>query len=83
MNNLGETSLRRKRAANDPMYDYDRLPPELRHWLAQAALPWSPTSAYRIWQRARKQGYDSDAILNKLAQAEAKTLTREKVGRLR
>lgn len=31
---------------------YDRLPPELRRWLAQAALPWSPQSVVRLWTRA-------------------------------
>lgn len=36
--NRGATSLRRKRRRGDPMRDYDRLPPELRCWLADAAL---------------------------------------------
>lgn len=44
------TSLRRRAAA--PMDGYDRLPPELRHWLRDAALPWSAASALRLWRRA-------------------------------
>lgn len=33
------------------MKAYDALPFELRQWLASACLPWSPTSALRIWER--------------------------------
>ena len=35
------SSLAARRRTQDPMAAYDRLPPELRGWLAQAALPWS------------------------------------------
>ncbi|GHA58979.1 hypothetical protein GCM10008927_25820 [Amylibacter ulvae] len=34
------------------MADYDQLPAPLRSWLAQAALPWSPRSALRVWHRS-------------------------------
>ncbi len=44
------THLRRKRVST--MAQYDRLPAELRGWLAQARLPWSAQSAARQWQRA-------------------------------
>ncbi|WP_240643690.1 DUF6525 family protein, partial [Paracoccus siganidrum] len=44
------TSLRRRRRPC-PIEEYDRLPPELRNWLAQAALPWSPHSALRLWRK--------------------------------
>ena len=40
--NRGRTSLKLKRRSEDPMRDYDRLPPELRAWLAEAVLPWRP-----------------------------------------
>lgn len=45
------TSLRRK-ARGNPMRAYDALPHDLRRWLASAALPWSPQSVARLWQRA-------------------------------
>ena len=61
------------RRLRDPMRDYDRLPPELRQWLAQAALPWSPQSAKRIWHRAG----GGRSALDKLAAAEAATLQKE------
>lgn len=50
MNRNLATSLKRRSAA--PMSGYDRLPPELRGWLRDAALPWSATSALRLWRRA-------------------------------
>jgi hypothetical protein len=46
------TSLSLGRAQKHNMAAYDRLPPDLRAWLAQAKLPWSPTSAQRAWRRA-------------------------------
>jgi hypothetical protein len=37
------------------MASYDRLPRDLRLWLAEAALPWSARSVLRLWQRALKE----------------------------
>ncbi len=75
--NLGETSAPRCRRSGDPMRTYDALPPPLRGWLAQAALPWSPASCRRIWQRERARGESVEAILAKLDHAQATTLARE------
>lgn len=69
------THLRRKRRKTDPMADYDRLPPDLRAWLAQAVLPWSPRSALRVWRRAIKTcGDDVVAVTSYLSQLEVKRL---------
>ena len=76
--NLGATSLRRKRRTVDPMRSYDALPAPLRNWLAQAALPWSPSSAQRLWRRARAKGLDPQDALDLLARAEAQTLARDR-----
>ncbi|MDO6590020.1 hypothetical protein DS901_01580 [Loktanella sp. D2R18] len=76
--NLGDTSLRRKRRSVDPMRAYDALPTPLRKWLSQAALPWSPTSARKIWKRGQAQGLSADETLNLLCQAETRTLARDK-----
>jgi hypothetical protein len=46
------TSLKRRNRPGDPMAAYDKLPLELRKWLAQAALPWSARSALRLWHKA-------------------------------
>lgn len=47
------TSLKR-RPRGDPMQAYDALPPEVRHWMAGAVLPWSAQSVRRAWLRAIK-----------------------------
>jgi hypothetical protein len=60
-----------------PMAAFDRLPPELRRWLHDAALPWSPRSAARIYARARAEGADPQAALARLTAAERATLARE------
>jgi hypothetical protein len=76
--NLGDTSLRRKRRSGDPMHAYDALPTPLRRWLSQAALPWSPASARKIWTRAQAKGLDTEAALAVLSRAETKTLARDR-----
>ena len=79
MRNLGESSLRRRRRSGHPMATYDRLPAPLRHWLAEAALPWSPASARRIWAKARAKGMSVEDALALLRQAEARTLAQDRV----
>ncbi|ABG31469.1 hypothetical protein CEP88_19045 [Roseobacter denitrificans] len=76
--NLGATKLRRRRRPVDPMHSYDNLPKPLRNWLSQAALPWSPTSARRIWNRAEAQGQSVQDALRALSRAEAQTLARDR-----
>lgn len=65
-----------KRWRKGGMAAYDRLPPPLRAWLAQAALPWSPHSALKIWRRAG----DPHAALARLTAAEAAMLARDRAG---
>ena len=50
--NRGETTLRLKRSASDPMREFDRLPRELRTWIAGANLPWRPRSVSKAYARA-------------------------------
>lgn len=76
--NLGTTTLKRRRRAADPMQAYDALPRPLRHWLAGAALPWSPKSCKRIWDRAREEGLSLDAAIETLTRAEQRTLARDR-----
>jgi hypothetical protein len=75
MTNL--TSPRARFRAVDPMAAYDRLPRDLRLWLAGAALPWSAASVLRLWQRAIRETGCTQAARDRLARAEAKTLARE------
>ncbi len=75
--NLGQTGLPVQRRGGHPMRTYDSLPVPLRRWLAQAALPWSPSSAKRIWTRAQRRGLDVEDTLKKLTHAETQTLARD------
>lgn len=68
------SSLRRRPSR---MTDYDRLPPELRHWLAHAALPWSVTSVRKLWTKAQSASKDPNAALAYLSQIEARALDRD------
>ena len=66
------------RRARGGMRDFDRLPAELRHWLHDAALPWSARSADRLWRRAlRETGGDVAAARARLALAERRSLARD------
>ncbi len=59
------------------MAAYDRLPRDLRVWLAEAALPWSAASVLRLWERALRETGCAQAARARLARAEAKALARE------
>lgn len=76
--NLGATSLRRRSRGGDPMRAYDALPPELRAWMAEAALPWSPHSCARLWAKARRRGLDAQGARDLLTRAEARKLARDR-----
>ncbi|KIN68493.1 DUF6525 family protein [Sulfitobacter donghicola] len=80
--NLGATSLKKRRRSANPMDAYDALPEPLRLWLAAAALPWSPQSCKRIWDKARKSGQSVEEAISILSRAEQKNLARDKVGLL-
>jgi hypothetical protein len=71
-------STLKRRARQNPMRDFDALPPALRHWLHGAALPWSPRSARRIWDKAlaRARGDQTSALLV-IARTEAALVARD------
>ncbi len=75
--NLGATGLRQRRRCGDPMAAYDALPPPLRRWLAQAAMPWSPVSCRKLWLRARAKGGSVADALALLDRAQHRALLRE------
>jgi hypothetical protein len=73
------TGLKRRRRT-DPMLRFDGLPAELRGWLQQAALPWSPDSALRLWRRALADCHgDVAAARARLDRAEARAIARDAV----
>ena len=51
-NNLGKTKLPMRHRRSDSLKDFDRLPRQLREWLRNAILPWSPKSVRRVYHRA-------------------------------
>ncbi len=75
--NRGQTSLKRKRRAEDPMRDYDRLPPAVRFWLAQAVLPWRPRSAYRAYNRAFARTRDESCALAELDRLQDRLIAKD------
>ena len=77
--NLGSTTLRKRRRAADPMTTFDALPQPLRSWLAGAALPWSPKSCKRIWDKAQRKGLSVEDAIAKLMEAERKALSRDQI----
>ncbi|MGR3782773.1 MAG: DUF6525 family protein [Albimonas sp.] len=69
------TDLARRRRRGDPMDGYDRLPRELRRWLAQAALPWSPRSCLRLWRaELRRAGGDPVLAAERMSRIETRRL---------
>ena len=75
MSNLRSPRVRFR--ATDPMSAYDRLPPDLRTWLAEAALPWSAASVLRLWRAALAETGCPHSARERLARAEQRTLSRE------
>ena len=76
--NLGATHLPARRRAVDPMRIYDRLPPELRNWMAHAARPWSPMSCLRLWRKALAEEGCPERARQRLDQAERAMLARDR-----
>ena len=64
--NRGNTTLKLKQRNEDPMRDFDRLPAELRAWLASAVLPWRPRSVRRAFDRAIARTKDKSRAIEEL-----------------
>ncbi len=63
------------------MADYDRLPADVRAWLASAVLPWSPRSAARAFARAlERRGGDRAAAIAALDALQRRQLDRGDAG---
>lgn len=65
--NLGATKLRRRPRNACTMREYDRLPAELRLWLAGAELPWRPRSVRRAFDKALARTGDPARALEELS----------------
>ena len=75
--NLGQTSMRKRRRVEDPMREFDGLPPRLRVWLAQAAMPWRPRSVLRAYNRALAERGDPEEALAELDRLQSFRLAKD------
>lgn len=75
--NRGATRLKRRARPAMAMQDFDGLPPELRAWTAQAALPWRPASVRRAFARALRDTGDRGAALAELDRLQSHLLARD------
>lgn len=75
--NLGHTSLRRRRRETRSMTEFDRLPAELRLWLATAVLPWSPRSARQAYARAVGRTRNKAEALEELDRVQRRLIQRD------
>ncbi|SLN53276.1 DUF6525 family protein [Ruegeria meonggei] len=75
--NLGQTKLRKRRRREDPMREFDLLPPVLRAWVTQAALPWRPRSVLRAYNTALARTGDQTRALDELKHLEAAQLAKD------
>ena len=61
------------------MQDYDRLPSNLRMWVANAAMPWGPASVRKAYMRALARVGDPDIALQELDRYQAKQLAHDRM----
>ena len=78
LGNLGQTRLRGRRRDVDPMAAFDALPPDLRAWMAEAALPWSPVSCLKLWRRALSEEGCPERARARLDRAQAVLLAKDR-----
>lgn len=77
MTNCGNTTLRKRSKRQFAMTDYDRLPADLRQWVAGADLPWSPRSVKRSFDRKMKQLRNRQAAIQALSELEQQLIAKD------
>ena len=65
--NRGKTNLKCERRYEKPMLEFDRLPRELRVWIASADLPWRPRSVQKAFDRVMSQSGNNANALEELS----------------
>lgn len=75
--NRGQTRLKCKPANSMKMHDYDRLPAELRQWVARAALPWRAKSVQKAYDRAMAKTGSSQRALAELDHLQQRLVARD------
>ena len=74
--NRGASSLKCRRAKN-PMRDFDRLPVELRHWVAGAMLPWRAATVRAAYEKAMERTGDPERALEELDALQARLVAKD------
>ena len=59
------------------MQDFDRLPAELRAWLATAILPWRPRSVQRAFDKAVARTRDQASALRELDRLQERLVAKD------
>ena len=59
------------------MDEFDRLPPDLRAWVAGAALPWSARSVKRAFDRAKSRTGCAVKALQELDRIQASLVAKD------
>jgi hypothetical protein len=59
------------------MREYDRLPAELRAWLAAAILPWRPRSVRRAFDKAFERTGDRTRALKELDRLQERLVAKD------
>ena len=75
--NLGRTTLKGRRHTGDKMRDFDRLPVELRRWMAEAKLPWRAGSVKTAYDKALGRTGDPVLALRELDRVQAGLVKRD------
>ena len=76
--NLGKTSLKKRVFGGSQMEEFDRLPAQLRRWLSNADLPWSPASVRRVYRKSLDDTNDARKALDELDNMQRKRLRQQK-----
>ncbi|WP_147126652.1 DUF6525 family protein [Shimia ponticola] len=75
--NRGATTLRTRRCRGNPLAEYDSLPPELRRWVSEAALPWGAQSVRTAYQKALARTGDKTRALQELDAIERRLVAKD------
>ncbi len=75
--NRGATSLKSRRGAAHPMFEYDALPEDLRQWVARGVLPWRAKSVSKAVERAVRRTGDRALALRELDQLQTKLVAKD------
>ena len=75
--NLGQTNLKTRRRNLNSLKEFDCLPHQLREWLTNATLPWSPRSVKRAYNRAFLNTNNSSLAIAELERLQERQLDKD------